>query len=226
MPTLLITGANRGIGLEFARQYAANGWTVHATARDTSRAAELNALDGVETHALDIGDAAAIATLAETLKDVRLDLLINNAGVSGVENATLGEIDYDGWLEILRINAIAPLRVTEAFLPHLDRAATRVIVFLSSRAGSITNNIAGSRYLYRSSKAALNAVIRSLAIDLQPRGFKCIAVHPGWVQTDMGGHAAPLAPEDSVARMRELFGRIEPHDTGHFLNYDGRELTW
>ena len=226
MPTLLITGANRGIGLEFARQYAADGWTVHATARDPGAATELTALGGVEVHALDIGDGAAVDALADTIKDVRLDLLINNAGVSGVENAALGEIDYDGWLEVLRINAISPLRVTEAFLPHLERAATRLIVFLSSRAGSITNNVAGSRYLYRSSKAALNAAIRSLAIDLLPRGFKCIAVHPGWVQTDMGGRAAPLAPADSIARMRALFTRIEPHDTGHFINYDGRELTW
>jgi NAD(P)-dependent dehydrogenase (short-subunit alcohol dehydrogenase family) len=226
MPTVLITGANRGIGLEFARQYAAEGWTVHGTARDPENATDLNGIGGATVHRLNVGDAAQIAAVAETLAESEINLLINNAGVSGVENAALGEIDYDAWLEVLRINALAPLRVTEAFLPHVTRAPAGLIVFMSSRAGSITNNVAGSRYPYRSSKAALNAVVRSLALDLLPRGINCIAMHPGWAHTDMGGVAAPLDPAESVRCMRDLFRRVEPHDTGHFFNYDGRDLAW
>lgn len=226
MPTVLITGANRGIGLEFARQYAAEGWTVHGSARDPENATALNGIGGVTVHRLDVGNAAQIAAVAEALADAKIDLLINNAGVSGAENAALGEIDYDTWLEVLRINALAPLRVTEAFLPRMAHAPTGLIVFMSSRAGSITSNIAGSRYPYRTSKAALNAVVRSLALDLLPRGINCIAMHPGWARTDMGGAVAPLDPEESVRCMRELFRRVEPHDTGHFFNYDGRELDW
>ncbi len=227
MPTVLITGANRGIGLEFARQYAAEGWNVHATARNPDQAGDLAAVAGsVEVHRLDIGAADQISDLAATLSGARIDLLINNAGVSGVENAALGEIDYQAWLEVLRINALAPLQVAEAFTPHVARSVTKLMVFLTSRAGSITNNLAGSRYPYRSSKAALNAIVRSLAIDLLPQRINCIAVHPGWARTDMGGQAAPLDPAESIARMRELFARIEPHDSGHFLNYDGADLAW
>jgi NAD(P)-dependent dehydrogenase (short-subunit alcohol dehydrogenase family) len=227
MPTVLITGANRGIGLEFARQYAAEGWSVHATARDPGQAGDLNAIEGaVDIHRLDIGIPDQITALAAKLSSADIDLLVNNAGVSGVEHAALGEIDYSAWLEVLRINALAPLQVAEAFIPHVARSATKLMVFLTSRAGSITHNIAGSRYPYRSSKAALNSVVRSLAIDLLPQRVNCIAVHPGWARTEMGGQAAPLDPADAAGHMRELFARIEPHDSGHFLNYDGRELAW
>ena len=227
MPTVLITGANRGIGLEFARQYAADGWTVHATARDPDQADALTGVAGsIEIHRLDIGAAAEISALADTLSGAGIDILINNAGVSGVANAALGEIDYDAWLEVMRINALAPLQVAEAFTSHVAQSATKLMVFLTSRAGSISSNIAGSRYPYRSSKAALNAVVRSLAIDLLPQRINCIAVHPGWARTDMGGAAAPLEPSESVGRLRDLFARIEPHDSGHFLNYDGADLAW
>jgi len=227
MPTVLITGANRGIGLEFARQYSAAGWKVHAAARRPAAAADLARIDGkVSVHQLDITEPAQIAALAEELKDEPIDLLINNAGVGAQGKAELGEIDYDQWLSALNTNTLAPLRLTEAFLDHVTASKHKLIVFLSSRAGSITNNIAGGRYPYRSSKAALNMVVRSLAIDLAKQGVITVALHPGWVRTDMGGDRAPLDAFTSVQHMRTLIDRLEPHYNGHFLNYDGADLTW
>lgn len=227
MPTVLITGANRGLGLEFARQYGAAGWTVHAAARNPDAAEDLASIDGrVDAHRLDVLDPGQIAALAKTLAGEEIDLLINNAGVGAPTGTELGEVDYEAWQRVLEINALAPLRVAEAFIDNVARSRRKQIAFLSSRAGSITNNIAGGRYIYRSSKAALNAVVRSLALDLRQHGCIVVALHPGWVRTDMGGDAAPLAPKDSVTAMRDLLDRLEPHDNGHFINYDGRELEW
>lgn len=227
MPTLLVTGANRGLGLELVRGYAGAGWTVHATARDPAAAADLRAVAGaVEVHPLDIADPDQVAALAAALAGVPIDLMVNNAGVNRTEKTALGEIDHDAWADDFRVNAIAPLRLTEALLDNVTGSDRRTIAFMSSRAGSIASNIAGGRYRYRSTKAALNAVVRSLAIDLLPRGVICVAVHPGWARTDMGGPRAPIDPADSAAALKALFDRLEPHHTGHFLNYDGTELSW
>lgn len=227
MPTVLITGANRGIGLEFARQYSAAGWVVHAAARRPEAAEELARIDGkVSVHTLDITKPDQIQALSGTLDGTPIDLLINNAGVGMAAQSELGEIDYDGWLQTLAINAVAPLRLTEAFIDNIAASDQKLIAFMSSRAGSITNNIAGGRYPYRTSKAALNMVVRSLAIDLIPKGVITVALHPGWVRTDMGGDRAPLDPFTSVQHMRALIDRLEPHYNGHFLNYDGADLSW
>lgn len=227
MPTLLVTGANRGLGLELARAYAAAGWTVHATARDPARAAELRAVAGaVEVHRLDIADPAQVQDLAAALDGTAIDLLVNNAGVNMLERTSLDDLDYEGWERDFAVNTVAPLRLSAALADNVAASGGKTIAFMSSRAGSITSNIAGGRYRYRSTKAALNAAIRSLALDLLPRGVICVAVHPGWARTDMGGPEAAISPAESAGWLKALFDRLEPHHAGHFLNYDGGELPW
>lgn len=227
MPTVLITGANRGIGLEFAKQYAAAGWTVHATARDPAKAKALKAIKGVAVHKLDIGDMVSIAAFARSMKRLPVDVLINNAGVGGsVDRCHLGKIDYADFLETVRINGIAPLMLTEAVLDNLALGKRKALIFISSRAGSIGNTAKGGRYNYRVSKSTLNMVVRLLSFDLAPRGIVTCAVHPGWVRTDMGGDGAPIDAARSVTGLRDVIDRLEHHDNGHFINYDGRELPW
>lgn len=226
MPTILVTGANRGIGLEFARQYAAEGWRVHATARRLEEAADLKAIVGdVQLHKLDVADAAQIAALAQRLAGEAVDILINNAGTIG-SRAGFGSTDVEEWLDAFRINSIAPLLMAERFIAHLERGRQKRIVSLSSRMGSIADNTSGGYYIYRSSKAALNAVTKSLAIDLAPRGIVAIVFHPGWVQTEMGASGATLSPADSVRAMRDKIAGLRPEDSGCFFNYDGSSVPW
>ncbi len=226
MPSVLITGANRGIGLEFARAYAAEGWRVHATARRPAAARDLNAVPGdVTVHALDVTDDGAIAALAQALAGEAIDLLINNAGVIGPDNS-FGHTDSKGWLDTLRVNAIAPIHVLERFLPHLLRGKLKRAVTVTSKMGSIADNGSGGSYIYRSSKAALNAAMKSAAIDLTPKGITVAVFHPGWVRTDMGGQGASIDVQTSVAGMRRRTAALTPADSGHFFNYDGNELPW
>jgi NAD(P)-dependent dehydrogenase (short-subunit alcohol dehydrogenase family) len=227
MPTVLITGANRGIGLEFAKQYAAAGWRVHAACREPVSVDALNGLAGdVRLHRLDVAMPNQVHDLAAGLAGEPIDLLVNNAGISANAKTSIGDVDYGLWEQMLRINVMGPMRVAEALVANIAASQRRVMLFLSTRAGSIADNLTGGRYLYRSSKAALNMVVKSLAIDLIPKRITCVAVHPGWVQTDMGTAAAPISARTSVEALRALVERLEPHDNGRFLNYDGRELRW
>ncbi len=227
MPTLLVTGANRGIGFEFAKQYAAQGWRVHAACRDPAAAAALRGLTGdVTLHRLEVTAPDQVRDLAEALAGAPIDLLVNNAGITAHAKTSLGDMDYALWEELIRVNVMGPMRVAEALVANVAASQKRIMLFVSSRAGSIADNLSGGRYLYRSSKAALNMVVKSLAIDLIPKRIICAAVHPGWARTDMGTAAAPVAVEDSVAALRALVERLEPHHNGRFLNYDGQELRW
>lgn len=227
MPTVLVTGANRGLGLEFVRQYAAEGWRIHAACRDPDKAEALRGIGGeVVRHRLDVTDAAQIAALAKALQAEPIDLLVNNAGMAAEDRTPAGEMDHAAWERVFRVNVLAPHRVAEAFAPHVAASGRRIILFVSSRAGSIADMLSGGRYIYRSSKAALNAVVKIMAIDLMPKRVVCVAVHPGWVRTDMGGGAAPLDAATSIAGLRALVERLESHHSGHFLNYDGQELRW
>lgn len=226
MPTVMITGANRGLGLEFAREYAADGWTVIATCRDPAKASELKAAGGtIEVHALDVADFPAIDRLAEKLKGRPIDVLINNAGVMGTERR-LGELDGEGWLATLRVNSVAPILVAQAFLTNVRAGADKKAVFITSLMGSITDNTSGGYYDYRSSKAALNAAVKSFAIDTAPDGITAVVMHPGWVKTDMGGPNAPVARATSIGGMRKVIARLKLGDSGRFFNYDGKELPW
>lgn len=226
MPTVLITGASRGIGQEFARQYAAAGWKVLACCRTPGKAADLNGITGdVSVFALDVDDDGNIAELAQQLKTEPIDVLINNAGVSRPEASTLGQISSDVWLQVLRTNTIAPLKMAEAFLPNMEAGTEKKLIAISSRLGSIALN-EGGRYSYRSSKAALNSAWKSLAGDTAGKGMICVVFHPGWVQTDMGGKAAPVTPPQSVSGMIKVIAGLAKKDNGTFRNFDGDTLPW
>ncbi len=226
MPTVMITGASRGIGLEFVRQYAAAGWKVLACCRKPGTATDLNKITGdVSLFALDVDDDANIASLAKQLKSVPIDVLINNAGISKLEASTLGQISSEVWLQVFRTNTIAPLKMAEAFLPNMEAGKEKKLIAISSRLGSIELN-EGGRYSYRSSKAALNSAWKSLAGDTAGKGMICVVFHPGWVQTDMGGKAAPVTPPQSVAGMMKVIGSLTKKDNGTFRNFDGDTLPW
>ncbi|MCH9019198.1 MAG: SDR family oxidoreductase [Proteobacteria bacterium] len=231
MPSILVTGANRGLGLAFTRLYADAGWRVHAGCRDPDTADALaavasNAAGRVSAHRLDVTDAADIAALAESLGSDALDVLVNNAGVSGGASQAFGETDYGRWEETLRVNTLAPMRMAEAFVGHVARSERRLIVCISSRMGSISDNMSGGAYVYRSSKAALNAVVKSLAVDLRRRGIGVVALHPGWVATDMWGSATRLSTAERVYGMAAVIERLTPADSGWFLSYDGSAIPW
>lgn len=223
MSTVLITGAARGLGLDFVKQYAAKGWKVHACARAP------DALGGVKgdihPHKLEVTDYAAVKALAAKLKGEAIDVLICNAGISGKEATVLGSLDPAVWRETFEVNALAPLMMAEAFADHVAASKDRKLVAISSRLGSITfaNN---GRYSYRASKAALNMEWKGLSVDLGPKGLICVVLHPGWVQTDMGGQAATLTIEQSVPAMVKVIDGLTAADNGRFLNYDGTELPW
>jgi NAD(P)-dependent dehydrogenase (short-subunit alcohol dehydrogenase family) len=226
MPNILITGANRGIGLEFARAFAADGWRVYAACRQPDKAQEPKDLPGqITVHRLDVTDGLQVAGLARELAGQPIDILVNNAGIYG-SRAGFGQTDYDVWPQVFQVNVMAPLRLAEHFVEQLARSERRLIVNISSRMGSIAENSSGGRYVYRSSKAALNMVAKSLSIDLAGRGITVVSFHPGWVQSDMGGPDAALTPGESVAGMRAVIARLGPSDNGKFFSYDGSEIPW
>jgi NAD(P)-dependent dehydrogenase (short-subunit alcohol dehydrogenase family) len=217
MPTVLITGANRGLGLAFARAYAADGWQVIATARQSSP--ELDAL-GVQVEALDMRDLDAVATFGGRVD--ALDLLIANAGTYGPRSVTSAE-DGSGWSETFAVNTIAPFLLAQSVLGRVTAAGGKLIA-ISTKMGSIEDNTSGGFIAYRSSKAALNAAWRSLAID-NPQ-VVCAVLHPGWVKTRMGGQSAPLEPEDSIAGMRRVIDGLGREQSGGFYSYDGSRIPW
>lgn len=221
MPTVLITGANRGIGREFARQYEAGGWRVIATCRDTSK----YDLEG-EVYQLDVTNPDSVAALHEELRNEGIDLLINNAGTYGPRGLEFGDLDYEAWESVLRTNLLGPMRVAETFVHHLAASEIRKMVFISSKVGSIADNSSGGAYLYRTSKTALNMAVKSLSLDLADRGIICLLFHPGWVKTDMGGPSALVDAATSVAGMRSVIDRATAAESGHFYTYDGKELPW
>ncbi|MDX1484591.1 MAG: SDR family oxidoreductase [Alphaproteobacteria bacterium] len=226
MSTVLITGANRGLGLEFARQYAADGDRVLATCRDPDGAEDLGRIAGdVSVHGLDVTDLDAVAALARRLDGEAIDILVNNAGILTSGQRT-GGIDFDAWEREFKVNAIGPIAVANAFMPHVERGQGRRMAFLSSTLGSIGGNTSGAYTMYRSSKAALNAAARSLAIDTASRGIVVLILHPGWVKTDMGGPNAAIDAPTSVAGLRRLIARAGPAESGRFFSWDGAELPW
>ena len=230
MPTLLITGANRGIGLELTRRYAAAGWTVIATCRDPQQAVALKAVPGVTVEALEVTDWAAVDALAQTYAGTAIDLLLNNAGIYGNRDGALSVSNFDTYLKVLEVNSVAPMKVALAFLPHLKAARNRSgggakIATISSRMGSIQLG-GGASYAYRASKAAINAGMHNLALDLKSSGITAIVLHPGWVKTDMGGPGADITVETSAAGLQKTIDGATLKDTGKFFNYDGSEIPW
>ena len=232
MKTALITGANRGIGLEFCRQYAAEGWRVLACSRYPEKSDELNRLatgnpELIIVHALDVADHVEIDRLAQVLTGESIDLLINNAGIyPDSDKSGFGHTDYAEWIQAFRINTMAPLKMAETFAAQIARGKQKTIVTITSKMGSIADNSGGGSYLYRSSKAAVNMVVKSLAIDLKPLGITAVVFHPGWVKTDMGGPNAMISAEQSVSGMRQVISGLSPADSGKFFGYDGQAIPW
>jgi len=209
MPTALITGAGRGLGKELARQYEADGWRVIGTTRRD----------------FDVTQPQEIRAFAEKLKGVPIDLLFCNAGIAGKRSTSIGSFDYASWEEVLRVNALGAAAVAEAFVDNVAASERKVIAFMSSRLGSIADT-GGQTLPYSSSKAALNMVARAFSILLAPRGIIVLALHPGWVRTDMGGAGAPLEPGESVRGLRKVIAGSKKEDSGKFLTHDGAGLPW
>lgn len=225
---VLITGANRGIGLEFTKQYAQDGWKVLACCRDIQHASALQALASAHTNirilSLDVADFAQIDKLALQLKNEKIDVLINNAGV--YPESSLGDADTEHWLEAFKINSIAPLKMATAFTEQVANSELKKIATLSSKMGSMSDNTSGGSYIYRSTKTAVNMVMKSLSIDLQPAGISVVTLHPGWVLTDMGGSNALIDTQTSVTGLRNVIANLNLNNTGKFIAYDGKEITW
>lgn len=223
MPTTLITGANRGIGLALVREFIDRGDHVIATARDIGAATELRAT-GAELHRLDIADPHSIETFKEELEGRPVDRLINNAGIGA--RAGLGDLDYGEFEKVLAVNTIAPIRVTEALVDNVAASSARTVVVISSQLGSIKISDGGWGLIYRTSKAALNMAFRAAAITLAERGITTLTLHPGHVATDMGGKNAPVSPEQSARGLADVILNTEPAGELRFFDYTGKELPW
>jgi NAD(P)-dependent dehydrogenase (short-subunit alcohol dehydrogenase family) len=222
--TILITGANRGIGLELARQLSDKGWQVIGTARKPGSATELNAL-GVKVLQLDVTDPDSVTRLAASLRDQPIDMLVNNAGIFPVM-WKLEEVDFDDFNRVLAVNTVGPVRVTQSLIANLRAGSGKTIVNITSNLGSLTQNTDAQFYGYRESKAALNMFTRTLAAELGPEGFTCISLHPGWVQTDMGGSQAPLTVQESVSGISSVLEGLTPSANGTYLTWEGGEMPW
>lgn len=228
---MLITGASRGLGLEWAQQYAEAGWRVYASCRHPAEAEDLNALSRrnprLSVHRLDVTDSEQLRTLQLDLEEARIDVLLNNAGVY-LDKFTgdLGGIDYEVWLRAFAVNTLGPVRVTEALAGQVAASEKKRVVAISSHMGSIAEIATPGNYAYRSSKAALNAAMKGLSHALAQRGIGVLLLHPGWVRTRMGGPDAPLTPAQSVHGMRALVENFSPKMSGRFFRYDGTEIPW
>ncbi|KPA51867.1 short-chain dehydrogenase [Photobacterium leiognathi subsp. mandapamensis] len=225
---VMITGANRGIGLSLVEQYLIQGWAVHATVRTLDSALALEQLAAKYTdlmiHVLDVTDYEQMEHLAAQLPV--LDVLINNAGYYGPKGYGFGNTDVNEWRKVFEINTIAPLKLVESLYPLLKKGQTKKIACLSSKVGSMTENTSGGGYIYRSSKAALNSVVKSLSNDLREEGFTVLALHPGWVQTEMGGPNALIDTATSAQGLYAVIEQSSPIQSGEFINYDGSRIAW
>jgi NAD(P)-dependent dehydrogenase (short-subunit alcohol dehydrogenase family) len=220
MPTVLITGASRGLGREFVRQYEGAGWRVIATCRDPAGTDVT-----CECHALDVSDPVSVDAVGSALSGEAIDVLINNAGIYGPRDYGPDSVPYDEWESVLRTNLLAPMRVAAALMGSVARSDRKLMVFLSSIMGSIGGG-GGGQYIYRSSKAALNAAVSALAKDIRPKDVGCLLLHPGWVQTDMGGSGAAIDAVTSVTGMRQVIEGWSIDETGMFRDYAGEPIPW
>ena len=233
MSTVLITGANRGLGLEFARQYAADGWEVIATSRNPDKGEELQQLqknNKVSLQALDVTSGKSVEALARAAGGRAIDLLILNSAIYARKGTKIGEIDFDAWREALETNLVGAVRVAEALLENVAASKRKQIAAISTGMGSmqaLQSTIGfGAAYQYRTSKAALNMAMSILAKEMEQRGISVVIFDPGWVQTDMGGANAALTPQESIGGMRTVLAGDPMLLTGKFVGYDGRPRPW
>jgi len=223
MPTVLVTGCDTGLGREFALQYRQAGYDVVATYRDIAN--RLPEQDGMRHLALDVTEPAQLDAVKRAIGDAPIDVLLSNAGI-GRDLGVLGKLDFAFVERVLAVNTIGPLRLVETFVENVAASTERKLVLISSRMGSISANLSGGHYAYRASKAGLNAIGRSLALDLFRRGIIVTMLHPGWVGTAAGGDGAPITAAQSVAAMREIVRRLGNHETGQFYAHTGNGLPW
>jgi NAD(P)-dependent dehydrogenase (short-subunit alcohol dehydrogenase family) len=232
MATVLVTGSNRGLGLEWVRQYAAEGWRVYATCRQPTEAGELKALADREKEIrvlrLDVTKPDEINALAVELIKEPIDVLVNNAGVYLEKFMEVGlrRLRYEDWEYTFQVNTLGAVRVTEALQEHVARSEKRLVVVISTHMASIADIAAPGAYYYRSTKAALNAVMEGLTHELRPKGVGVLILHPGWVRTRMGGEGTSLMPPESVRGMRSLVEKFTLAESGRFFRYDGVEMPW
>ncbi len=235
MPTVVITGANRGLGLEFVRQYLADGWHTIACVRRPSEA--LSALEGaghLTISTFDLVDPAAMAAFAARLGDAPVDVLLNNAGTmgrgsfaeQGLEPFRFGVANAEEWAEVFHLNVFVPMKLAELLVDNVAASEGRRIITLTSMLGSMALNTLGGLYAYRASKAAVNAMMRSMAIDLAPRGIIAAPIHPGWVKTGLGGDRAPLEAPEAVAGVRRVIASLTPENNGQVVSYAGEAMPW
>lgn len=239
MPTLLITGANRGIGLELCRQYLELGWEVYATCRNPNQAHALTALatqknnddaknGKLHIYPLDVRNDEQMMALKQALKGKSIDILLNNAGIHAKGAARFGDSSDNNvvWEEAVHVNLLAPMKLMEHFVDHVAASDQRLIANMSSKMGSMADNRSGGSYAYRATKAALNAVTVSAAHDLKYRGITAIILHPGWVRTDMGGEHAEISVAQSAQMLRKIMAEVSIRDTGAFFDIDGSIIPW
>ena len=230
MPTLLITGANRGIGLELCKQYLDKNWEVHACCRNPKNAKELNTLaDKNKTltiHELEVTDEAQMDALKKALKNKPVDILINNAGVHALGASQFGKTDDKAWEEAVAVNLIAPMKMMEHFVENVSISDKKIIASMSSKMGSMDDNGSGGAYAYRATKAALNAIMVSAAHDLRHLDITALILHPGWVRTDMGGPHGEISVEQSAQMLRKILSECDISDSGKFFDIDGTVIPW
>ena len=230
MTNVLITGANRGLGLGFVKSFLAKNVNVICTTRNIPGSKELLECKkkypkNLQILELDLLGENSENSLSDLLSDKPIDIFINNAGV-GNSNQRFGVVSSKPWVEVLKVNLIAPLTVTQSIIENIKKGSDKKIYFLSSQLGSIEDNTSGGMYIYRSSKTALNQVVKSLSVDLKPMGITVISLHPGWVKTDMGGPNAPVSIDESIKGMMKVIDATDIRNTGTFLNFDGQGLPW
>ncbi len=232
MPGALITGSNRGLGVEWVRQYAQDGWRVYATCRHPAEAKDLNDLaesqQSITVHRMDLTSQDDITSVSVELLHEAVDVLINNAGVYLEKYRDIGlrSIDCEDWEYTFRVNTLGAIRVTGSFIEHIARSRRKLVVVISTHMASIADITAPGDYYYRSTKAALNAAMEGITQELRPRGIGLLILHPGWVKTRMGGEGTSLTPLHSVMGMRRLVDGFTPEDSGRLIKYDGEKMPW
>ncbi|MCK5918003.1 MAG: SDR family oxidoreductase [Cocleimonas sp.] len=231
MPSVFITGTNRGIGLALVRQYLAEDWQVYATARQPKKNKELQRLVSqyqkqLNLYTLDITNGMQRQQVADKLNGIPLDILINNAGIYGQDDAYFGNTDEEKWLDALRINTIAPMKIMELLADNIALGEKKIIASMSSKMGSMDDNGSGGSYVYRSTKAALNAIMVSAARDLKEAGISVVILHPGWVRTDMGGTNGEISTQQSAQRLQAILNSITLENSGDFYDIDGSIIPW
>ena len=230
MATILVTGANRGLGIEFVEQYLNEGYEVIATYRNENSSMDLiemgNERSNLKLLQLDVSSKKSLNSFAKNLGNLPIDIFINNAGVYGPRNSSFGNVDEENWIPAIKVNAIAPILLTQLIIKNIRAGADKKLIYITSKMGSIDDNKGGGAYVYRSSKTALNSVVKSLSVDLENEGMTVALIHPGWVKTDMGGPNAIIDREISVRGMTEVISNLDISSTGNFYNYDGSIIPW